>query len=264
VKRTLIPISMFLALVLGHAVAARAQADKSANDFQRMAAQLAGQREDAEIGQANDAATQALEEKALEALDVIALKALNVSGAPDLAALNANLASLVPHDSPDRGDYQVVRLPGASPIYAVIANFGLAGPSAVRLYAGSAGQLALAGRIDCYNPPKFFDEYLALLPIAASQTVFVTVAGRTDDLQTGIFTAWYFDGQTLRQAWASDLLQQSSYEADSSGFHLTYCAKPDDDHPGQCPSMVRDTFSWEDGAWKRRESTALGPAKAAQ
>jgi hypothetical protein len=255
---------MFLALVLGHAAAAWAQADKSGNDFQRMAAQLAGQREDAEIGQAGDAATQALEEKALGALDVIALKALNVPGAPDLATLNTNLASLVPHDSPDRGDYQVVRLPGASPVYAVVANFGLAGPSAVRLYAGPAGQLALADRIDCYNPPKFFDEYLALVPIGVPETVFVTVAGRTDDLQTGIFTAWYFDGQTLRQVWASDLLQQSSYEADSSGFHLTYCAKPDDDHPGQCPSMVRDTFSWDGGAWKRRDSTPLGPAKAAQ
>jgi len=228
-----------------------------------MAAQLAGDRESSEVGQAADPRIQALEEKALGTLDAIVLKALNAAGTLDLEALNKSLAELSTHENPTGEDYQVARLPGASPTYAVVANFGLAGPSAVRVYAGPAGHLVLAGQIDCYHPDKFFDEYLDLVAVAVPETVFVTVAGRTDDLQTGIFTAWHFDGQALRQAWASDLLEQSSYKTDGPNFQLTYCANPDETHLGQCLKMVRETYSWQLGAWKLLETKDLGAAVAA-
>ena len=262
VKRALIALPVLLSLMLSHAIVARAQDEKTTEDFQRMAAKLAGDREGGEIGQAADAGAPALEEKALESLDAIVLKALNADGALDLAVLNKSLTSLVTHENPTGEDYQVVRLPGAFPVYALVANFGLAGPSAVRIYAGPAGHMALAGQIDCYHPEKFFDEYLELVPVAVPEIVFVTVAGRTDDLQTGIFTAWYFDGQALHQVWASDLLEQSNYKTDGPNFQLTYCANPDENHLGQCLKMVRDTYSYQLGAWKLLETKDLGAAVA--
>ncbi|MGB6430668.1 MAG: hypothetical protein WBF06_08785 [Candidatus Acidiferrales bacterium] len=252
--------SAFLALLLGQIAmtSARAQAPP---DIHKMATQLAGDREATQIGQSATANDQVLEETALEALDVIALKALNVRGTPDVEALNKTLGSLVSADTATGEDYEVTELAGVSPTYALVANFGLAGPSAVRLYAGSLGHFALVGKIDCYDPPKFYDEYLAVVPIVAPEAVFMTVAGRTDDLQTGLFTVWYFDGQDLHQVWNSDMLPQSTYETDASGVHLTFCAKPDNDHPEQCSRMVRDTFSWEDAAWKPRETKILGKTK---
>jgi len=88
----------------------------------------------------------------------------------------------------------------------------------------------------------------------------MTVAGRTDEMHTGIFTVWQLDGQKLTQAWASDLLSESSYEADSSGVHLTYCADQNEDNPDQCARMVRASYSWEDGAWKPGETKVLAQA----
>jgi len=242
----------------------RAQAGASAADFHQMATQLSGDREAAQIGQGANAADQGIEEKALDGLDAIVLKGLNVTGTPDLEAINKTLGSLVSADTATGEDYEVVELAGVSPTYALVANFGLAGPSAVRLYAGPTGQRVLVGKIDAYNPPKFYDEYLAVVPIVAPETVFMTVAGRTDDLQTGLFTVWYFDGQELHQVWNSDMLPQSTYETDDAGVHLTFCAKPDNDHPDQCSRMVRDTFSWQDVAWKPRETKILGKTKPAQ
>lgn len=261
VKSRLLAGPLLLAVVLGSAVGTRSQAPV---DFHSMAAQLAGDREAAQIGQATDPGGQAREQQALGVLDARVLKALNVQGLPDIPALNKNLASLVATENPTGEDYEVVELAGVSPTYALVANFGLAGPSAIRLYAGPAGNLALVGRIDCYNPSKFYDEYLALVPIIAPETVFMTVAGRTDDLQTGLFTVWYFDGQELHEVWNSDLLQQSTYETDNAGVHLTFCAKPDNDHPGTCARMVRDTFSWEDVAWKPHATQVLGRSKPDQ
>ena len=56
-----------------------------------------------------------------------------------------------------------------------------------------------------------------------TESVFVIVSGRTDDLSTGRFSAWRFDGHGVVALWSSDLLQQSNYAADGSGFRLTYC-----------------------------------------
>ena len=262
--RTLLVGSIVLGLSLGCSGLARAQAGMSAADLHQMATQLAGDRQAAQIGQGANPADQAIEEKALLGLDGTVLQALNATATPDLDGLNKMLASIASADTATGEDYEVVELAGVSPTYTLVANFGLAGPSAVRLYGGPAKQRTLVGRVDGYNPPKFYDEYLAVVPIIAPETVFMTVAGRTDDLQTGLFTVWYFDGQDLHQVWNSDMLPQSTYETDESGVHLTFCAKPDNDHPDECSRMVRDTFSWEDVAWKPRETKILGKTKTPQ
>jgi hypothetical protein len=262
VKAKLLAGTIAMGLALGAAIPAAAQIDVSS--FHQMSTQLSGDREATQIGQAADPGSQGLENKALEALDSLVLTSLNVAGSPNVDAINKSLASLVPTDTATGEDYEVVELAGVAPTYALVANFGLAGPSAVRLYAGSAGHFALVGKIDTYDPAKFYDDYLALVPIVAPETVFMTVAGRTDDQQTGLFTVWYFDGQELHQVWNSDMLAQSHYETDASGVHLTFCAKPDNEHPDECARMVRDTFSWEDVAWKPRETKILGRTKPEQ
>jgi hypothetical protein len=156
-----------------------------------------------------------------------------------------------------------VRLGGTPAAYALVVNFGLGGPAAVRIYSNGTGRYALAARIDHFVEKDFFDSDIELVPMSTSEPAFLIVAGRTDDLATGMFTAWRFDGRRAVSLWSSDLLQQSSYAADGDGFHLTYCSEPDEDHPEQCPRMTRDLYRLQAGEWKRIESTDLGPAKAA-
>ena len=99
--------------------------------------------------------------------------------------------------------------------------------------------------------------------MSESEPVFVTVSGRTDDLSTGIFSAWRFDGHSAASLWSSDLLQQSNYESDADGFHLTYCGQVDEDHPSQCLKMTRDAYRFQAGEWKRVESADLPASKPA-
>jgi len=89
--------------------------------------------------------------------------------------------------------------------------------------------------------------------------VFVTVSGRTDDLSTGMFSAWQFDGHRVIALWNSDLLQQSSYEAEENGFRLAYCSQVDEDHPSQCLKISRDLYRFQAGEWKRIETADLAP-----
>jgi hypothetical protein len=91
--------------------------------------------------------------------------------------------------------------------------------------------------------------------------VFVTISGRTDDLSTGLFSAWRFDGHGLVNLWNSDLLQQSSYQAGEKGFDLAYCSQVDDDHPSQCLKMSRDLYRFQGGEWKRVETVDLSAPK---
>ena len=109
----------------------------------------------------------------------------------------------------------------------------------------------------------FFDSDIELVPVSRNEMVFVTASGRTDDLATGMFSAWRFDGQRAVPLWSSDLLQQSNYEADADGFHLTYCGQPDDDHPAQCLKMTRDVYRYVNGEWKRISTADLPPVKPA-
>ena len=227
-------------------------------EFKKLAAQLSAARLD------NTEESAPLQEKALAVIDDLALSALNRSSSPnappDLDAANQQLAELVSHVPSVGENYRLVHLGGAG-AYAVVANFGLGGPAAVRIYSNAGGRFALAAKIDRFEQKDFLDSDIELIPVSTTESVFVVVAGRTDDLSTGIFTAWRFDGTRAVSLWSSDLLQQSSYEADGDGFHITYCAEPDEDHPAICPKMTRDTYRMQSGGWKNVETKDLGASK---
>jgi hypothetical protein len=198
-------------------------------------------------------------EKALSYLDSIAIAALNIPGGPNLDGANRGLAALASHTPPVGENYRLVKLGGTPPAYAMVANFGLGGPAAVRIYAGSPGNYALAARIDRFVEKDFFDSDLELAPVTNSEPVFVTIGGRTDDLSTGMFSAWRFDGHRALNLWNSDLLQQSSYEADENGLRLAHCSQVDEDRPSKCLRMSRDLYRFQAGEWNRIETAELPP-----
>jgi hypothetical protein len=202
-------------------------------------------------------------EKALAYLDSIAISILNIPAGPNLDGANRRLAALASHTPPVGENYRLVKLGGIPQAYAMVANFGLGGPAAVRIYAGSAGSYALAARIDRFVQKDFFDSDLELSPVSNSEPVFVTVGGRTDDLSTGMFSAWRFDGHRALNLWNSELIQQSSYEADESGLSLAYCSHVDEDRPSQCLKMSRELYRFQAGEWKRIETVDLQPPNPA-
>jgi hypothetical protein len=209
------------------------------------------------------AAGQSQQDQALLILDGIALPLIDSNPKPDLDVATSRLVAQV-SPAPGVGEnYHFVRLGGDPATYALVVNFGLGGPAAVRIYAPQSGHLALSGKIDAFAQTDFFDSDIELIAMSTAEPVFVTVSGRTDDLSTGVFSAWRFNGRTVALLWSSDLLQQSSYESDEKGFHLTYCSNPDDNHPDQCPPMSSDLYQWEAGEWKRIESKPVAaPASA--
>jgi hypothetical protein len=204
---------------------------------------------------------QAEMEKALAYLDSVAVSFLNLPAGPNLDEANRGLAGLASHTPPVGENYRLVRLGGAPSVYAMVINFGLGGPAAVRIYAGGPGHYALSAKIDRFAQKDFFDSDIELVPVSSSDPVFVTISGRTDDLSTGMFSAWRFDGRGIVVLWNSDLLQQSSYEADATGFHLAYCSQVDDDHPSECLQMSRDLYRYQAGEWKRIETKDLPSSK---
>jgi hypothetical protein len=207
--------------------------------------------------------SEAAQEKALGILDELASSALGSSASPDLEAANRRMADLVSRLPPVGENYRLVRLGGNPAVYVMIVNFGLGGPAAVRIYSQANGHYALAAKIDHFVVKDFFDSDIELISVSTDEPVFVIVGGRTDDLATGMFTAWRFDGRRAAPLWSSDLLQQSSYEADGDGFHLTYCSEPDEDHPAHCLKMMRDLYRFQAGEWKRIDTKDIGPAKPA-
>jgi hypothetical protein len=225
------------------------------SEFKRMAEELSAARLSG--GDENEAQM----EKALAYLDSIAVSVLNVPASPSLDEANRRLAGLASHTPPVGENYRLVKLGGAPAAYAMVINFGLGGPAAVRLYAGAAGHYALSAKIDHFVQKDFFDSDLELVTVSSSEPVFVTVSGRTDDLSTGMFSAWQFDGHRVVGLWNSDLLQQSSYEAEENGFRLAYCSQVDEDHPSQCLKMSRDLYRFQAGEWKRIETADLPPPK---
>ena len=222
-------------------------------EFKRISGELSAAR----LGGGDE--TEARMEKAIAYLDSIAVSVLNIPEGPNLDGANRGLAGLASHTPPVGENYRLVKLGGNPSAYAMVINFGLGGPAAVRLYAGGAGRYALAARIDHFAQKDFFDSDLELVPVSNSEPVFVTVSGRTDDLSTGLFSAWQFDGHRVVALWNSDLLQQSSYEADENGFRLAYCSQVDEDHPSQCLKMSRDLYRFQAGEWKRIETADLPP-----
>ena len=200
-------------------------------------------------------------EKALVYLDSVAISALNSASGPDLDAANRRLAALVSQTSPVGENYRLLKIGGSPAVYAMAINFGLGGPAAVRIYAGEASHYALAAQIDHFAQTDFLDSDIELAPVSAADLVFVTVSGRTDDLSTGAFSAWQFNGHAVSALWNSDLLQQSSYEVEGNGFRIAYCSQVDDDRPSQCLKMSRDLFRLDGGQWKRVETSELPSPK---
>jgi hypothetical protein len=202
-------------------------------------------------------------EKALAYLDSIAVSVLNAAAEPNLDGVNRELAGLASHTPPVGENYRLVKLGGTPAAYAMAINFGIGGPAAVRIYAGGAGHYALAARIDRFAQKDFLDSDIELAPVSVTDPVFVTISGRTDDLSTGLFSAWRFDGHGVAALWNSDLLQQSNYEADGNGFRLAYCSQVDEDRPSQCLKMSRDLYRFQAGEWKRVETADLPPPNPA-
>lgn len=221
-------------------------------EFTQLADKLAADRA-AEAGE-----SEGPEEQALEILDRVALASLNAS-TTDLAAMNERLAKFVTREPPLGESFRVFPLGGSPSSFALLADFGEAGPSAVRIYFGMPGKLSLAARVDRYAQADFLDDYIELVPVPGPAAIFVTVAGRTDDFKTGVFTAWHFDGHRVEQVWTSDIVAESSYNVTANGFQLDYCADDSPDDPRACHQMRRDRFVWQDGTWTRVESTALAP-----
>jgi hypothetical protein len=249
-----ITVLLLIPLIINNTARAQTSGDSNA-EFKKLAAELSTARLD------GAAESEASQEMALGILDKLAIAILNGPASSDLDTANRRMSDLVSHVPPVGENYRLVRLGGSPAPYALVVNFGLSGPAAVRIYSNSSGRYALAARIDHFVEKDFFDSDVELIPVSAADPVFVVVAGRTDDLATGMFTAWRFDGRRAVPLWSSDLLQQSSYEADGGGFHLTYCSEPDEDHPAVCRKMTRDVYGLQAGEWKRLETQDLGPAK---
>lgn len=257
-KLAVAAILPFVLLLFELPVPAQKAPGEADQAFKRLAAQLS----EARLSGATE--NGALQEKALRFLDALACDALNSPGGGDLDHINERLAGLVSHDPPIGENYHLVPLGGNPTPYVLVANFGLGGPAAIRIYKHVDGRYSFAARIDHYVQKDFFDSDLELIPISITEAAFVIAAGRADDLATGMFSAWRFDGRQAVMLWSSDLLPQSSYLADGDGFHLAYCSEPDDDHPSRCPKMSKDLYRLEAGEWKRIESIASGsppPAK---
>jgi hypothetical protein len=228
----------------------------SVTEFKRLAAELSAARLN------GSAESEDSQDIALGILDGLAASALTGSASPDLDAANRRMADLVSHVPPVGENYRLVRLGGNPAAYAMVVNFGLGGPAAVRIYSNASGRYVLAAKIDHIADKDFFDSDIELVVVSTAEPVFVIVSGRTDDLATGMFSAWRFDGRRAVPLWSSDLLQQSSYQADGDGFHLTYCSEPDEDHPAQCHKLTRDLYRFQAADWKRIETKDLGLAKA--
>ncbi len=219
----------------------------------------------AKSGPTDSTAIEKLEKKALDILDGLVRSALGGGVPPDLDSLNAHLANLGSHDRAFGEMYRVIRLGGKPPVFALLADFGLGEPSAIRLYAekGSPAQFALAGEISRLTQKDILDDSIEVLvvplPEPESDVVFITVAGRTDDLQTGIFTAWRYDGKQLTQLWTSDLISHSTFEMSGSNLVLNYCHDPADQDSKTCGSMVREKYSYSnsEGQWRRVSSEPI-------
>ena len=248
--------ALFLAIAVAHPETAARPAPQHEAEFRRLARQIAGQRQS---GQEENAQ---LFEYSLSLLDQMVLATLNVTGTPDLNVINTQLGLLVENQPAVGEEYIVYRLGGKPSAFALVANFGVSGPSTVRLYSPSGGtHYRLTARIDRFTQKDFFDDYLALVPVEATEPMFVTVTGRTDALKSGAFTAWRLSGDKLAPVWTTDILPQSSYEPAPSGIHLTYCADYAEDHPQECRRMSSERFAWDGTAWRRVEQQNVTPAQ---
>jgi hypothetical protein len=237
---------------------AQAPAGQMETQFRELASQLVAQR------MSGGTESEEPQEKALALLDALILEHLNQPAGAELAALNERLARLVVRQPPLGERLEVLSL-GAPRFgrgtYALVANFSQSGPSAVRLYAPASGGYRLGARIDRFRQPDFFDEFLELVPLRASDIVFVTVTGRVDELQTGSFAVWRWRNDRLDMVWSVDVLEHSTYELKPDGFHLQFCSQSDEQNPRRCRKFTRERYLWDGMEWRRMAQEELDPPK---
>ena len=192
-------------------------------------------------------------ERALKILDSVAIAGLTGNGQDVLPMANQRLAGYVTRQPAAGEGYKLYQIGHGPDVYALAANFGSSGPSAVLVYArlGPQEPLRVAGRIDRFSQKDYFDDYLELVGIDSRDVVFLTVTGRTDELQSGWFAAWRFDGKVVVEMWSSELLSHSSYETIPGGIAITYCADSDEQNPVVCRKMMRERHLWDGTSWKR-------------
>lgn len=243
------------ALLLLLLAASAAPQDRAAQ-FKPLAAELAERR------LAGGEEFEAEQARALEVADAIVLGMLNAAAPISDDAPTRSLEALLAQPPRVGESYQLIRMATPNrPWYLLAANVGLAGPSAVRIYArppGSTGYRLFA-RIDRFSQADYFDEFLSLALVAPAEGVFVTVTGRTDELETGGYIAWHFDGERLERLWATDLLERSRYEVAGGEFRLTYCEESDEDDPSRCARTLRERFAWRGGQWLTLERKEIKP-----
>lgn len=241
-------ILLALILLLGPATAS---AQQRVEQFKQLAADLVGRRH------AGAEETEMEQARAMELADAFVLELLNSAPPATEEGVNQTLEQLHPSPPFVGQGYRVIRMGAANwPWYVLAANFGLAGPSALRIYARSSEPGAgfrLAARIDRFGQPEYFDEFLEVVQVAAPEGVFVTVTGRTDERETGGFIAWRFDGTRLQRLWSTELLERSRYEVVRGEFRLTYCEEADDDDSAKCARMLRERHAWRGGQWQLLE-----------
>lgn len=248
--------AFFALLTLLAAPLARAQQPPAAPEDPRPAEfkQLAAQVVERRRSGADE--SEDLQEKTLKLLDAIVLEQLNRAGPPDLAAINQRLAASLARPGAVGESYELVRV-GATPsgevICVLVVNFSMSGPSAIRFYPPSPQGYHLAARIDRWEFPDYFDEYVELVPILTSGVIFVTVNGRIDELRTGAFAAWRFSEGRFTAVWTTDILERSSYEVRPDGFHLSFCSQNDEQNPRLCRRMMRERYQWDGFVWRRVE-----------
>ena len=139
----------------------RAQsADDPIAEFKRLLRRLSAARLNGETE------SEAQQEKSLVFLDSVASSVLNGSASPDLDTANQRLAGLVSHMPPVGENYRLVKLGGIPAAYAMVVNFGLGGPAAVRIYGAAWRPLCLASRIDHFTQKDFFDSDVELVPVS--------------------------------------------------------------------------------------------------
>jgi hypothetical protein len=243
---------LLLATVLLPAVVARPQHEA---EFRRLAEQIVAQRDQRGEGNAS------LFEYSLTLLDRMVFNTLDLGPKPDLQIIQVQFKVMV-GDQPAYGqDYRVVPLGGTPVTYALVANFGVGGPSAVRLYR-RAPRWRVVARIDRFHQKDFFDDYLEVVPVEAQETVFVTVTGRTDALHSGSFMGWRLIGEEVKNIWSTDLLPLSTYEATPKGVRISYCSDYPEDNPRACRRMTRERFAWDGREWNRVEQQQLPPSSS--
>src|SRR5216683_2887654 len=145
--------SLFGFVIVGARLHAQGGSDPTA-EFKRISGELSAAR----LGGGDE--NEAQMEKALAYLDSIAVSVLNGPAGPNLDEGNRGLEGLVSRTPPVGENYRLVKLGGTPAAYAMVINFGLGGPAAVRLYAGAAGTYALVAKIDRFVQKDFLDSDL--------------------------------------------------------------------------------------------------------